>query len=103
MIGAAGTLGECSLLVLGALEALPGRVKTSIVQGIAVFLSLFETDPDVRRVFLSAKGTLCGRPCSADPQAQVLPPFDDLIESGKVVGLNFPVALNPAVARRWVR
>jgi len=26
------------------------EVKTSIVQGIAVFLSLFETDPDVRRV-----------------------------------------------------
>ena len=27
------------------------EVKTSIIQGIAVFLSLFETDPDVRRVF----------------------------------------------------
>ena len=30
---------------------------------------------------------------------RVLPPFDELIESGKVVGLNFPVALNPALAK----
>ena len=29
----------------------------------------------------------------------MLPPFDELIESGKVVGLNFPVALNPALAK----
>ena len=31
--------------------------------------------------------------------ARVLPPFDELIESGKVVGLNFPMALNPALAK----
>ena len=31
------------------------EVKTSIVQGIAVFLSLFEADPDVRRVFCPPK------------------------------------------------
>ncbi len=34
-----------------------------------------------------------------DPHGRVLPPFDELIESGKVVGLNFPVALNPALAK----
>lgn len=28
-----------------------------------------------------------------------MPPFEDLIEQGKVVGLNFPVALNPALAK----
>ena len=75
------------------------EVKTSIVQGIAVFLSLFETDPDVRRVFCPPKELYEGKPCTSDPQGRVLPPFDDLIESGKVVGLNFPVALNPAVAK----
>jgi type IV secretory pathway TraG/TraD family ATPase VirD4 len=69
------------------------------VQGIAVFLSLFETDPDVRRVFCPPKELYEGKPCTSDPQGRVLPPFDDLIESGKVVGLNFPVALNPAVAK----
>ncbi len=75
------------------------EVKTSIIQGIAVFLSLFETDPDVRRVFCPPKELYNGKPCAADPRGRVLPPFDDLIETGAVVGLNFPVALNPALAK----
>jgi hypothetical protein len=75
------------------------EVKTSIIQGIAVFLSLFETDPEVRRVFCPPKELYEGKTCEADPKGQVLPPFDELIESGKVVGLNFPVALNPALAK----
>ncbi len=75
------------------------EVKTSIVQGIAVFLSLFETDPDVRRVFCPPKELYDGKSCAADPRGAVLPPFDEMIESGTVVGLNFPVALNPALAK----
>jgi len=75
------------------------EVKTSIVQGIAVFLSLFETDPDVRRVFCPPKELYQGKPCACDPDGVVMPPFDELIESGRVVGLNFPVALNPALAK----
>ena len=75
------------------------EVKTSIIQGIAVFLSLFETDPDVRRVFCPPKELYDGKPCAADPHGRVLSPFDELIESGAVVGLNFPVALNPALAK----
>jgi hypothetical protein len=75
------------------------EVKTSIVQGIAVFLSLFETDPDVRRVFCPPKDLYDRKPCPSDPRGIVLAPFDDLIESGMVVGLNFPVALNPALAK----
>ena len=75
------------------------EVKTSIVQGIAVFLSLFETDPDVRRVFCPPKELYQGRCCASDPDGIVMPAFDELIESGKVVGLNFPVALNPALAK----
>lgn len=75
------------------------EVKTSIIQGIAVFLSLFETDPDVRRVFCPPKELYDGLPCSADPDGVVLPPFEALIETGAVVGLNFPVALNPALAK----
>lgn len=75
------------------------EVKTSIVQGIAVFLSLFETDLDVRRVFCPPKELYEGKACAGDPRGRVLPPFDDLIESGAVVGLNFPVALNPALAK----
>ncbi|WP_035351568.1 type IV secretory system conjugative DNA transfer family protein [Edaphobacter aggregans] len=75
------------------------EVKTSIIQGIVVFLSLFETDPDVRRVFCPPKELYDGKPCAADPHGRVLPPFEELIESGAVVGLNFPVALNPALAK----
>jgi len=75
------------------------EVKTSIIQGIVVFLSLFETDPQVRRVFCPPKELYDGKPCTADPKGRVLPPFDELIESGAVVGLNFPVALNPALAK----
>ncbi len=75
------------------------EVKTSIIQGIAVFLSLFEADPDVRRVFCPPKDLYEGKPVESDPDGSVLPPFDELIESGKVIGLDFPVALNPALAK----
>ena len=75
------------------------EVKTSIVQGIVVFLSLFETDPQARRVFCPPRDLYEGKPCAADPNGRVLPSFDKLIESGSVVGLNFPVALNPALSK----
>jgi hypothetical protein len=75
------------------------EVKTSIVQGIEVFLSLFETDPDVRRVFCPPKELYVCLPCPSDPHGKVLRPFEELIEQGKIVGLDFPVALNPALAK----
>jgi hypothetical protein len=75
------------------------EVKTSIIQGIEIFLSLFETDPDVRRVFCPPKELYEGKTCVSDPNGRVLRPFDELIDSGKVVGLNFPVALNPVLAK----
>jgi len=75
------------------------ETKTSIVQGVAIFLSLFETDAKVRKVFCPPKELYEGKPSLSDPRAAVLRPFDELIESGKVVGLNFPAALNPALAK----
>jgi hypothetical protein len=75
------------------------EVKTSIVQGIAVFLSLFETDPNVRRVFCPPQELYETKIDVFDPGAVVLEPFDQLIETGKVIGLNFPVSLNPALAK----
>ena len=75
------------------------EVKTSIVQGIAVFLSLFETNAQVRRVFCPPKELYEGKHCATDPDGVVLPQFSELIETGKVVGLNFPTALNPALAK----
>jgi len=75
------------------------ETKTSIIQGIAVFLSLFETDVKVRKVFCPPKELYEGKPSASDHDAKVLPPFDELIESGKIVGLNFPTAMNPALAK----
>jgi hypothetical protein len=74
-------------------------IKTSVVQGIAVFLSLFDTDPQVKRIFCPPKELYQGKACPSDPQGEVVPPFSDLIEEGKVCGLNFPVALNPGLAK----
>jgi hypothetical protein len=48
------------------------EVKTSIIQGIAVFLSLFEADPDVRRVFCPPKDLYEGKPVESDPDGRVL-------------------------------
>ena len=75
------------------------EVKTSIIQGIAVFLSLFEADPDVQRVFCPPKALYEGKRVESDPRGRVLAPFAELIEDGKIIGLNFPVALNPALAK----
>jgi len=74
-------------------------IKTSVVQGIAVFLSLFDTDPQVKRIFCPPKELYQGKPCQSDPEGEVVPPFSDLIEEGRVCGLNFPVALNPGLAK----
>jgi hypothetical protein len=75
------------------------KLRTSIVEGISVFLSLFDDNPDVKRVFCPPKETY-------DPVANKnavygtpLPPFSELIEQGKVVALNFPVAMNPGLSK----
>ncbi len=74
-------------------------IKTSVVQGIVVFLSLFDTDPQVKHIFCPPKELYEGKSCPSDPDGQVVLPFGELIEVGKVCGLNFPVALNPGLAK----
>jgi hypothetical protein len=75
------------------------KLRTSIVEGISVFLSLFDDNPSVKRTF-------CPPPECYDPLANrdgrygtPLPSFTWLIENGKVCALNFPVAMNPGLAR----
>ncbi len=75
------------------------ETKTAIIQGVTIFLSLFDTNRTVRRIFCPPKELYDGKSVASDPGAMVLPPFGELIESGKVVGLNFPEALNPALAK----
>ena len=86
------------------------KLRTSIVEGISVFLSLFD-QPDVADIF-------CPSPQTAPPAGQQavlpegeplppplpglkrrLPPLADLIEEGKVLALNMPAGTNPALAR----
>jgi len=73
------------------------KVKASIVEGVVVFLSLFDENPAVYRAFCPPRTAYAKTPNPGDPRP--LPPLEDLLESGHVLGLNFPVALNPALAR----
>jgi hypothetical protein len=75
------------------------KLRTSIIEGISVFLSLFDDNPAVKRTF-------CPPAECYDPKANAdyrfgtpLPSFSWLIENGKVCTLNFPVAMNPGLAR----
>jgi type IV secretory system conjugative DNA transfer VirD4/TraG family protein len=73
------------------------KVKASIVEGVVVFLSLFDENPDVHRAFCPPRAAYTKPPKPGDRRP--LPPLEDLLESGHVLGLNFPVAMNPALAR----
>jgi hypothetical protein len=73
------------------------KVKASIVEGVVVFLSIFDENPAVYRAFCPARAVYAGPPTRDGLRA--LPPLEDLLETGHVLGLNFPVAMNPALAR----
>src|SRR2546425_208450 len=73
------------------------KVKASIVEGIVVFLSLFDENPAVYRAFCPPRDAYIHPPKPGEPRP--LPPLEDLLETGHVLGLNFPVATNPALAR----
>ena len=81
------------------------KLRTSIVEGLSVFLSLFDL-PDIARVFCppprpwaEANGAAgAGLP----PRIAVLrqlPPLWDLIDDGKVIALNMPAGASPALSR----
>src|SRR5579859_5654543 len=75
------------------------KLRTSIVEGISVFLSLFDDNPEVKRVFCPPKATYDPAANKDGRYGTLLPPFGELIEQGKVVALNFPASLNPGLAR----
>jgi hypothetical protein len=76
---------------------LDGRLRSSITEGVVVFLSLFDHNPDVHRAFCPPRSAYAGDPKPGEPKP--LPPLDTLLEAGRVLALNFPVAMNPALAR----
>ena len=75
------------------------KLRTSIVEGISVFLSLFDDNPDVKRTF-------CPPAECYDPKANAdfkfgkpLPSLAWLIETGNLCCLNFPIAMNAGLAK----
>ena len=93
-------------------NTLDNKIRSSIVEGVSVFLSMFDL-PSVARVFCPPAPGAAGLPGAAgyDPTDTKtttlaatgmigdLPPLDELIESGKVLALNMPAGTNPALAR----
>ena len=75
------------------------KLRTSIVEGISVFLSLFDDNPMVKRTFCPPKECYDAKLNADGRHGTPLPPFSDLIEAGKVCALNFPVSLNPGLAK----
>ncbi len=75
------------------------KLRTSIVEGISVFLSLFDDNPDVKYTFCPPKEMYDAELNADNRYGRAFPRFSDVIESGKVVALNFPVVANPGLAR----
>ena len=95
--------------------ALDPKIRTSIVEGISVFLSLFD-QPQVAGVFCPPAPDVGGTAApmnddvrDEDAEAESirplpglrrrLPSLAELIESGKVLALNMPAGTNPALSR----
>ena len=96
-------------------NTLDNKIRSSIVEGVSVFLSMFDL-PSVARVFCPPAPEARQRRRPADqeptdthgtdttPLAAIalsgnLPPLDQLIERGTVLALNMPAGTNPALAR----
>lgn len=75
------------------------KLRTSIVEGIAVFLSLFDDNPDVKRTFCPPKDCYDQQANAEYRFGKPLPSFSWLIEQGKVCALNFPIGMNSGLAR----
>ena len=75
------------------------KLRTSVVEGISVFLSLFDDNPTVKDIFCPPKE--CFDPvANADFRYGVpMPSYTEIIETGKVIALNFPAAGNPGLAK----
>ena len=92
--------------------ALDPKLRTSIVEGISVFLSLFDQpqvasmfcppppDPDESIHMYSAAPDEDGAAVRPMPGLRRrLPPLAELIEGGRVLALNMPAGANPALGR----
>ena len=83
-------------MVLPRLEADRARLRTSIVEGISVFLSLFDDNPAVKRVFCPPKETY-DPVANRDGRLRQTPAavFANFIEKGRSCALNLPLPSIP--------
>ncbi len=75
------------------------KLRTSIVEGVSVFLSLFDDNPKVKRVFCPSKECYDPAKNAHHQFGKPLPSFSWLIEHGQVCALNFPVGMNAGLAK----
>ena len=75
------------------------KLRTSIVEGISVFLSLFDDNPKVKRVFCPKKECYDPKLNAKGQYGKPLPSFSWLVEQGAVCSLNFPVGMNAGLAK----
>jgi hypothetical protein len=80
-------------------RCIEARLRTSIVEGISVFLSLFDDNPAIKRIFCPTKETYDPVLNRDGRYGKPLPSFSELIETGSLCALNFPVSANPGLAR----
>src|SRR5882762_7435231 len=75
------------------------KLRNSIVEGVSVFLSLFDDNSKVRRVFCPKKECYDPQKNADNRFGKPLPSFSWLIEQGSVCALNFPIGMNAGLAK----
>ena len=84
-------------------QPLDQKLRSSIIEGLGVFLSVFDL-PEVARVFCPPAPPAGPPPPDEAPAESAvdvvrpLPPLDEVIDLGKVLCLNMPAGTNPALS-----
>jgi hypothetical protein len=75
------------------------KLRTSIVEGVSVFLSLFDSNQQLKKVFCPPKELYDAEANKDGRYGKPLLSMAELLEQGKMLALNFPIAANPATSR----
>jgi len=75
------------------------KLRTSIVEGISVFLSLFDDNPAVKRTFCPPAECYDAQANADCRFGKPLPSLSSLIENGCLAALNFPISMNAGLAK----
>src|SRR5712664_503264 len=75
------------------------KLRSSIVEGVSVFLSLFDDNPKVKKVFCPMKECYDPQKNVGNQSGKPLPSFSWLLEQGSVCALNFTIGMNAGLAK----